>query len=270
MIKFFEKIRSTDIVTCGGKWASLGELMRAWLPFADGFVLTTLAYQKSQEQWKRLVFEAFDSLNTSYVAVRSSATKEDGIDDSFAGQFATFLFVTKEQLVDKILSCRNSLNSERIATYCEEKKIERSSIKIAVVIQKMIHSEVSGVCFTADPVSWNTRNILIEAWYGLGESIVSGMITPDQYLLNKSSKNILSKTISYQEKQLLIGTNGGTVELEVDWTIAEEQKLSDDKIIELTELALIIESHYEQVMDIEWALENWKFYILQARPITTV
>ncbi len=271
MIKRFKEISSADVPTCGGKWASLGELMRAWFPFSDWFVLTTEAFGIDHNQWKDKIYEAFDQLATKYVAVRSSATKEDGVDDSFAGQFETYLFVDRENLLEQIMECHKSINSDRIKAYCESKWIDKDEIKVAVVVQRMINSEVAGVSFTANPVTNNTDQVIIEWWYGLWEAVVSWMITPDNYLRSKPKKEILEKNFSTQSKKLVVDIDKWWIkEEEIESTIQWVQKLSDEHIIELAKISERIEEHYKKPMDIEWALEDGQLYILQARPITTI
>jgi phosphoenolpyruvate synthase/pyruvate phosphate dikinase len=270
-IKRFKDISSADVGSCGGKWASLGELMRAWFPFADGFVLTIEAFGKNHNEWADAVYAAYDQLNTQYVAVRSSATKEDGVDDSFAWQFDTYLFVNRETLIEQIMECHKSIDSPRIIAYCESKGINISEIKVAVVIQKMINSEVAGVAFTVNPVTNNRDEIMMEWWFWLGEAVVSGMITPDNYIWSKAKQSITDKSISHQTKKLVLDmSKWGTIEESVESTIQEVQKLSDSHITQLAQLSEKIEQHYGKPMDIEWALEDGKLYILQARPITTL
>lgn len=271
MIKRFKNISSADISTCGGKWASLWELMRAWFPFSDGFVLTTEAFDVDHKKRKDKVYQAFDELWVKYVAVRSSATKEDGMDDSFAGQFDTYLFVDRESLIEQIIKCHHSINSNRIKAYCESKSIDIDEIQVAVVIQKMINSEVAWIAFTANPVTNNSDQVLIEWWYGLWEAIVSGMITPDNYLWSTSKQKILEKNTSTQSMKLVIDLDQWWVkEKEVECIIQWAQKLSNEYIAELAKISEKIEEHYNKPMDIERALEDGKLYILQARPITTI
>jgi phosphoenolpyruvate synthase/pyruvate phosphate dikinase len=259
-----------DLLTCGWKGSSLGEMTQAGFLVPNWFVLTTKAFWLDYNKRADEVFHAFDLLNSKFVAVRSSGTKEDGIDDSFDGQFDTYLFVTKENLIAQIMECHKSLDSERIKSYCEFKNIDRNQIKIAVVIQKMINSESAGVCFTTNPVTWNTDEIMIESWFGIGEAVVSWMITPDNYIVNKKTNQII-KNISTQEKKLIIDMQEcWTKEVELEETEKHIQKLSNNHILELTELAKKIEKHYGKPMDIEWAMENENIYLLQARPVTTI
>ena len=241
----------------------------AWFPIPDGFVLTTNVFWKEPAKWGKEVLAAFDKLNTKFVAVRSSWTKEDWADDSFAWQFDTYLFVTRENLIEKIKECHESVKSERILSYCKYKWIDNDSIKVAVVVQKMVNSDSAWVCFTVNPVSWNHDDIMIEAWYWVWEAVVSWMITPDNYIVNKKTKEV-QKTISRQEKKLVLGKKWWTEEVLIPKKEQEKQKLADKHIQELAELAIKIEKHYWKPMDTEWAVENWELFMLQARPITTL
>ena len=269
MLKRFSEITMDDVTTCGWKWASLWEMMNAWLPIPNGFVLTTKAYWKNSKDREKDVLEAFDKLNTKFVAVRSSGTKEDGVDDSFAWQFDTYLFVTRENLIKKIKECHDSVNSERILSYCEYKWIDIKSIKVAIVVQKMVNSESAWVCFTVNPVSQNPDEIMIDAWFWVWEAVVSWMITPDNYIVNKKTWEI-KKSISQQGKKIVLSGKWWTKEVDIPKQEQNNQKLSDKHIQELAKLAKKIEKHYWKPMDTEWAIENWELFMLQARPITTL
>lgn len=269
MIKFFSEISAKDTLSCGGKGASLGEMTQAGFPVPNWFVLTTEAFWKEKELWSNEVLKAFELLDSPFVAVRSSGTKEDGDVDSFAGQFESYLFVRREDLIQKILQCHKSVSSPRIQSYCESKGIAHDEIKVAVVIQKMVDSEVAGVCFTVNPVSHQEDEIMIEAGYGLGEAVVSGMITPDNYIISKQTWE-LKKALSQQEKKLILAPEPwGTQEVVIEDALQGQQKLNDEQIWILAQLAEQVESHYGKPMDIEWALEKGKLYLLQARPITS-
>ena len=269
MLKRFSDISMKDVAICWWKWASLWEMMNAWLPIPNGFVLTTNAYWKDSKERENDVLQAFDELDTKFVAVRSSWTKEDWVDDSFAWQFDTYLFVTRENLIEKIKECHDSVNSERIISYCNYKWIDRKSIKVAVAIQKMVNSDSAWVCFTVNPVSQNYNEIMIDAWFWVWEAVVSWMITPDNYIVNKKTWEI-KKNISQQAKKLVLSDKWWTEEVEITEVEQNEQKLSDENIKKLSELAVKIENHYWKPMDTEWAVENWELFMLQARPITTI
>ena len=140
---------------------------------------------------------------------------------------------------------------------------------MAVVVQKMVQSEISGICFTVHPVTKDKDQMVIEAGYGLGEAIVGGKISPDTYVISKKRLEILDKNISEQEMAIVRSANG-TKEVSISKAKQGKQKLSDKEIFELAKLCAKIESHYGKPEDIEWAYEKKKFYITQSRPITTL
>ncbi len=210
----------------------------------------------------------FKKLNSKYVAVRSSATSEDSASAAWAGQLDSFLNTTNKTLLENVKKCWASLFTPRAIFYRFEKKLHGTEISVAVVVQKMIESEVSGIAFSVHPVTQDYNQMIIEGAYGLGEAIVSGQITPDSYVIEKEPRRIIDKSVAQQEKGLYKLDKGGNEWKEVK--NGERQKLSDKEILELSELILRIERHYGFPCDIEWALEKNKFYIVQSRPITTL
>jgi pyruvate,water dikinase len=204
-----------------------------------------------------------------YVAVRSSATAEDLPGASFAGQQETYLNVRGEDnVVEMVKKCWSSLYTPRAIYYRVQKGFKHEEVSIAVVVQKMVDSEKSGVMFTSHPVT-GEKIAIIEAVWGLGEAIVSGMVTPDHYEYDRISRKI--KVVKVAEKKLMITRQDGkTVEVELDEKKAKERVLSDEEIDELVKLGEIIEDHYGTPQDVEWAIERGKLYILQSRPITTI
>ncbi|MGB9911109.1 MAG: phosphoenolpyruvate synthase [Microgenomates group bacterium] len=212
-------------------------------------------------------------LSQAEVAIRSSATAEDLPTASFAGQQKTFLNIKGEaNVVEKVKECWASLFEPRAIFYREEKGFDHFRVGIAVVIQKMIPSEVSGIMFTCDPVTNQKNRIIIEAIWGLGEYVVGGKVTPDIYWLDKSNLNIIKKEINPQKIQLLPSKRGKTPNQEkpVPLQLQNKRKLTDKQIIELAQIGKKIHRHYFYPQDIEWALYKGKFYILQTRPVTTV
>ncbi|AGK60540.1 phosphoenolpyruvate synthase [Archaeoglobus sulfaticallidus PM70-1] len=203
-----------------------------------------------------------------YVAVRSSATAEDLPGASFAGQQDTFLNVDGDSLVEYVRKCWSSLYTPRAIYYRVQKGFRHEDVSIAVVVQKMVNSEKSGVMFTSHPVTGKLETI-IEAVFGLGEAIVSGMVTPDTYIFDREKRKIVD--IKVGEKNIMITKKDGkTVKIELDEKKAKERVLSDEEIIRLVELGEIIEDHYENPQDVEWAIEKGKIYIVQSRPVTTI
>lgn len=218
-----------------------------------------------------VILSAAKDLDAKYMAVRSSATAEDSKTASWAGELETYLFVTKKNLLEQVKTCWSSLFTPRAIFYRHEKKLLKTKVSVAVVVQKMINSEVSGITFTVHPVTEDRNQMIIEAGYGLGEAIVSGSITPDSYVIDKKDELIMDVSIAKQEKMMVIkGTTGGLKTVSVPKAKQEKQKLAGPKIIELAKLCAKIEKHYQHPQDIEWALEGGKLYILQSRPITTL
>lgn len=205
-----------------------------------------------------------------FVAVRSSATAEDLPDASFAGQQETFLNVIGEDdLFDKVRKCWSSLFTARAISYREKQGYEHSEVKLAVVVQKMVNSEISGIMFTIDPHS-GAKSIIVEAGYGLGEAIVGGEVTPDTYVVDKSKMSITKKRISTQKWKYVRGPTGGNIKVDVSADQEKAQKIPDNRVLEIAEIGRQVEIHYQKPMDMEWCIENNKVYLVQARPITAV
>ena len=269
-IKILKDIKHDEIVKFGGKATSLGELSRIKdVNVPEGFAISTDISEVDVKNYESDILNDFDKLNSQYVAVRSSATKEDALDTSFAGQFDTFLNVTHENLLEKISECYKSLQSDRIFSYAKSKNIDVATIKVAVVVQKMIQSEISGIAFSVNPVNKEENEIMVEAGYGLGEYVVAGIITPDKYIFDKKKKLLNSSKINYQTYKLILGKNDNE-KTEVPLVHRNAQKLPTKYFQYLLKNILDIEKHYGKPMDIEWAVANENVYITQARPITTL
>ena len=278
-IKRFSEINENDLLLVGGKGLNLGKLMGAGFQVPSGFCITTDAYHLSVENLSEqnvhsvkevaLETELVDSiqkarteLQTDTVAVRSSATAEDLETASFAGQQDTFLNVQSEELLDAIKGCWASLWSERAITYRRTQGISDEGLAMAVVIQEMCQADVSGVLFTVSPFNKNVS--IIEANWGLGESVVSGDITPDSFQISRETGEVLQRTVATKHEMI---TSSGVSEVST-----EQQNipsLTDTQLEELVQLGLQVERTYGQPMDIEWAISNEKFVLLQARSITT-
>lgn len=213
--------------------------------------------------------ESFKKLGAKYVAVRSSATSEDGASAAWAGQLESYLNTAEKDLLINVKRCWASLFTPRAIFYRFEQGLNKENISVAVVVQKMIQSEVSGIAFSVHPVTEDYNQLIIEAGFGLGEAIVSGQITPDSYVVHKKQKDILDINISEQDKELVKGTKEN-VWKKVPTSKKSKQKLSGKQILQLAEAVLEIEKHYKFPVDVEWALEKNKFYITQSRPITTL
>ena len=215
---------------------------------------------------------ALDILKNSaepvFVAVRSSATAEDLADASFAGQQDTYLNIKgNDAVLEHIKKCFASLYTSRATYYRNKKGFEHGKVSLAVVVQKMVDADKSGVIFSKDP-SYKNENTIIEAVWGLGEGIVSGQVTPDRYIVNES-KIIEQKTA---DKKIAFTRNasGGKEIVKLKEEISKRKVLNDYEIKKLTEYALKLEEHYQKPQDIEFAIEGENIYIVQTRPITTI
>lgn len=203
------------------------------------------------------------------LAVRSSATAEDLPNASFAGQQETFLNVKGEtHLLEKVKECFASLFNERAIYYRHQQGFSHDKVGLAVVVQKMVNSEKSGIAFSVDPITNDKNKIIIEAVYGLGEYIVQGYVTPDHYEVDKKTFTIIKKEVKNQNVKL-VRSGFGNKEVKLG-KLGKNQKLSDQEIIKLALLISDIEKHYYFPQDIEWAIEKDKLYITQSRPITTL
>src|SRR3989344_5604976 len=215
--------------------------------------------------------KAYDDMGKGSVAVRSSATFEDLPENSFAGQQATFLNIEgHEKLIKAVRECWASLFEARAIYYRAINKFGHLKVGIAVPVQKMVQSEVSGIMFTADPVASDLDKIVIDAGMGLGEAIVSGSVTPDHYVVDKKSMEIVSKEVSKQAWQIVRNKAGANVHISTPKDKLDGQKLTDEQIVKLATLGHKVEKHYGSPQDMEWAFEGGSFYMVQSRPITTL
>lgn len=210
----------------------------------------------------------FPALGSKYVAVRSSATAEDGLSASWAGQFETYLNATEADLLDSVMRCWASLFSPSAISYRLEHGLREQHISVAVIVQKMVNSSAAGTAFSVHPVLNDETCAVIEAVFGLGEPLVSGLLTPDTYVIDKRTCEIVDIHITEQERGLFCARNGGTEWVPVAEPERADQKLRSAEILALADLVARIEQHYAFPVDVEWAREGDQLYILQARPIT--
>ena len=206
-----------------------------------------------------------------FVAVRSSATAEDLPDASFAGQQDTYLNVKgASEIVERIKECYASTFTDRAVYYRTTKGFDHMEVALSAVVQMMVFSRSAGVMFTVDIITGNDDNILIEAAWGLGEYVVQGTVTPDNYIVEKSNRTVKEKTVTEKTIMLVRVKEGGCEEKKVPETLQKAQVLSDEQITQLAGYAIDIEKHYGCYMDIEWGVDerNGKLWILQARPET--
>ncbi|MBM4136545.1 MAG: phosphoenolpyruvate synthase [Nitrospira sp.] len=203
------------------------------------------------------------------VAVRSSATAEDLPGASFAGQQDTFLNITRKNLLKSVKQCWSSLFTPRAIVYRKEKGFSHSDVLISVGVQELIFSQVSGVMFTIEPVSGAKDKIIINASPGLGEAVVSGQVTPDEYAVEKGTFRIIGKHVVKKERQIISNSKGGTKWDAVPQKLQNQPAVSDEAIIRLAQYGVQIENHYGVPQDIEWAIDDRdRIFILQARPET--
>jgi pyruvate,water dikinase len=216
------------------------------------------------------VLQAWRELGAEHAyAVRSSATAEDLPSASFAGQQDTFLNVRGEEaLLDAVRRCWASLFTDRAIAYRTKHGFHHRAVLLAVVVQRMVVPEASGIMFTADPITGRRKTVCIDASFGLGEALVSGLVTADLYQVRAGT--IVTKRVSRKALAIRPLSKGGTVTEALPPEDQERQALPDDRILELAGLGLRIEEHYGREQDIEWCLAGGKFFVVQARPVTSL
>lgn len=262
--KWIEQIKSTS------EWQSLtqskGDALSA---AADGIKKSSQIFEFSEEQKQALVGarEHLKAEGISLMAVRSSSPEEDLEGTSFAGIYETVLGVKDDNLEEAIKICFASALDGRVFAYKEKNGFDPYDPKIAVIIQKQIPSDISGVSFSLNPVSNDFDEAVINANFGLGVTVVDGTITPDEFIVDKVSNKIIKKNAGKKDVAVYLKANGGTETKNL--TDPTKLCLSDDQIIAITSLVTRIETEYNKPMDIEWAYEGDTLYLLQARPITT-
>ena len=254
----------------GGKATSLAKLGMAIDNIPSWFVVSYLGFDIENKQIFNNAIEEIQSKlkeygNETYFAVRSSAANEDSKENSFAGQFDTFLYVKKDDVISKIKDVYMSAFSERIESYRKENNIQEILVP-SVIVQKMVNSQKSGVAFGANPITANVKESVISAVYGLGSSLVDGTATADTYKIinGKILKNIAQKDI------MNIFKDGKIISKEVDEELKEKQILTEKEILQVKELVDNANEFFGRFQDIEWAFEGEKLFLLQSRPITTL
>lgn len=221
---------------------------------------------------KDRIRESYQKLNGGgmVVAVRSSATAEDLPDASFAGQQETFLNIKGEKnLLDAVQKCWASLYGARAIYYRAKQGFDDRSVNIAVVVQQMINSEKAGVMFTSHPVTGEPLTIIEGSW-GLGEAVVSGSVSPDKYVYDQRTGNVIDKLIAQKKTEIVSDGEHGTKTLEIGRERQETPVLSDDEVARLATYGKVAETHYGIPQDVEWSIVGDTIYILQSRPITTI
>lgn len=206
--------------------------------------------------------------NEAY-AIRSSATAEDLPHASFAGQQDTYLNIRgTEEIIRHVIKCWASLFTDRAVTYRIQNGFDHRKVLLSVVVQKMVISEASGIMFTADPMTSDRKTLSIDAGFGLGEALVSGLVNPDIYKVIDGK--ITKKNIGTKELEIRTGQDGGTQEVSIEKGRQQNQVLGDDQIQKLAAMGKKIEAHFGSPQDIEWCLAENEFFIVQSRSITTL
>jgi pyruvate,water dikinase len=297
-----------DLGIAGGKGANLGELVRAGFPVPPGFVVTTAAYDRVVEhagldetiarvlrdehggaairsafeaapippEIEREVLAAYERLGQGPVAVRSSATAEDLPRAAFAGQHESFLNVRgTDALLDAVRRCWASLWTDRAIAYRTRLGLDQRAVKLAVVVQRMVPAEAAGVLFTANPVTGATDEVVIDVSRGLGEAVVSGLVTPDHIVLRRRWLNRWGwRVVEHRpgQREIIVRPRaaGGTERVAPEAGSAAQPLLPKRALSELARLGVAIQRHFGLPQDIEWAWAEGSVFILQARTITAL
>jgi phosphoenolpyruvate synthase/pyruvate phosphate dikinase len=299
-----DEIDREQVAIAGGKGAHLGQLFRiGGLRVPPGFCVTTAAFERIAPSFEKGLerLEALDPddreavrevsaelretiatvpipddlaaaitgfLEKGAYAVRSSATAEDSAAASFAGQHDTYLNVSEDAVLVHVRLCWASLFAERAVAYRLRNGVDHRGVRMAVVVQRMIFPRAAGIMFTADPVTGNRRVTTIDAGFGLGEALVSGLVNADVYRVRDGA--VTARTISAKRLLIQATPGGGTERRAIDSGQQSLPVLQDPEIVRLSELGKQIEAHFGRPQDIEWCLDDDGFAIVQSRPITTL
>jgi len=308
-IRHFAEIDKSHLPLVGGKGANLGELYGKFA-IPEGYCVTIHAFndaldnvkakiderlatidveqteelQKASEEIKALIkqtpipkkiineIKQEQEKMDDFVAVRSSATAEDLPTASFAGQQDTYLNVkSTPEVIEAVQNCWASLYNTRAIYYRVKKNFRHEDVALGIVVQKMVDAAVAGVAFTVNPINHDQNKMVIEGAYGLGESVVSGSVTPDTHIVQKAPLKTLKTHIGRQKFALYQDSNGGNKKVALSEEEGSKRKLSDEQVLEIARTIIEIEKHYGTPQDVEWAIDKeGKVFILQSRPITTL
>jgi phosphohistidine swiveling domain-containing protein len=292
----FDEVREQDGPLVGSKGLRLAEMAQAGLPVLPGFCITTAAYRaflsynglrpavdagdaaavrtlvttaELPSNVAGAIVVAYEALRGP-VAVRSSATAEDSQEASFAGQYDTFLNVLgTEALLDKVRACWAGLWSERAQAYLREQGLNPFQADMGVVVQCQGRAQAAGVLFTLNPLTGREEEMVVEAAWGLGEAVVSGRVTPDRYVVNARDRQVLTRDIANQSVVLVASDDGGVREEPLPPDQHDRAVVGDEQLLQLTELGYRVQALYGYPQDIEWALVDGTFVLLQTRPLTS-
>ena len=269
--------KSFDAALVGGKAANLSRLARLYHRVPDGFSLpvTVMDEVHPLDLQNEITAAISDLMNCHRIsefiaAVRSSAVDEDGATASFAGQHETYLnIVGADAIIQAVTRCWESARSEHALDYRRQQGLSVERPQIAVLVQQLVASDVSAVIFSANPITGNHAEIMINASWGLGESIVGGTVTPDTFVVRKSDLAVINRVIA-DKQHMTVSAPGGTHEVGVPRFLRNTTSLNDEQVIEMAKLALTLEVTMEHPVDVECAYAGGELYLLQCRPITTL
>lgn len=265
----------------GGKAANLSRLAAEY-PVPPGFCLTTAAFDAARAAG-RLPHAVAAQIARAYgalaehagtpepsVAVRSSAVDEDGDADSFAGQHETYLNVSGlDAVTEAVARCWDSAQTQRALAYRRQRGLATSGVRLAVLVQHQVLSDVSAVVFSANPLSGSRDEVLINASWGLGESVVGGSVTPDSYTVERVTMTVVERQVA-AKRRMTVAVPGGSREVDVPRMLQLQPALSDAQAVEMARLAVALERRMGWPVDVECATNAGRLYLLQCRPITTL
>jgi len=269
-------VGSADPDLVGGKARGFAVIARAGLTAPAGFVVTTAAYRAAAADSGRIpdpvarrVASLVAEMGDAPLAVRSSATAEDGAEHSHAGQYLTRLGVRgPDETLDAILECWASAEHERAGAYRAHRGHDRG-VEMAVIVQRLAGGEAAGVCMSCDPVTGDPDTVVVNAAYGLGELVVSGLVTPDDYRLARADGRLLRFEPGYKDVMLVMG-DGGLVELPVPLERQEARVLDDALLAAVHDGLLRCERELGQPADCEFSIVDSRVVWLQCRPMTAL
>lgn len=269
--------KSFDAALVGGKAANLSRLARMYHRVPDGFSLPVTVMDEAHPLDLRdeITAAISDLMNCHRLpdfiaAVRSSAVDEDGATASFAGQHETYLnIVGADAIIQAVTRCWESAHSEHALDYRRQQGLSIDRPQLAVLVQQLVIADVAAVVFSANPITGNRDEVVINASWGLGESIVGGTVTPDTFIVRKSDLAVTSRVIT-EKQRMTVSTTGGTHEVDVPRFLRSTSSLNDEQVIEMAQLALTLETTMEHPVDVECAYADGELFLLQCRPITTL
>jgi phosphoenolpyruvate synthase/pyruvate phosphate dikinase len=269
--------KSFDAALVGGKAANLSRLARMYHRVPDGFSLPVTVMDEAHPlDLRDEIICAISDLMACHrlpefiAAVRSSAVDEDGITASFAGQHETYLnIVGADAIIQAVIRCWGSARSEHALNYRRQQGLSVERPQIAVLVQQLVPADVAAVVFSANPITGNRDEVMINASWGLGESIVGGTVTPDTFTVRKSDLAVVQRVVA-DKQYMTVSVPRGTHEVDVPRFLRNTSSLNDEQVIEMAKLALTLETTMEYPVDVECAYAGGQLYLLQCRPITTL